>query len=305
MPSKPCEKFPGSNSIVVVDGRWCPENSASRHECPKCVNCMLTIVRSVGSAGGRSSASDAGGTADRLCAAARAAADGCVRDPADMPARRAIGSRTSAWLGPRSLPLDATYHWPGLAGWPSPRRRRGSGSRNSVRTPPVADDPRAYAVAARAVVGQPDGQWQLQAQIVHWRGETWRGGQLGRRGVRHRRRRACAPVRSTAPLTRPSITTDEPNRMAAVISGAGQVAAPVSAGRPAQQHHQSNWRCGTIRQRPPAVGGRRCPTRRSSTRWRRRCARAYLGSCPVELHRRISGNQHEQEEPPWHGWLCT
>src|SRR6202042_774563 len=42
MPSKPCEKFPGSNSTVV----W--PKSASTQEWPKCVSCMSTIVPSWG-----------------------------------------------------------------------------------------------------------------------------------------------------------------------------------------------------------------------------------------------------------------
>ena len=55
MPSNPWEKFPGSNRMVVVEWFMVPGKPASRHECPKCVNSMLTIVRSVGSdPGGRS-----------------------------------------------------------------------------------------------------------------------------------------------------------------------------------------------------------------------------------------------------------
>ena len=45
-------------------------------------------------------------------------------------------------------------------------------------SPPVAQDPRSYVVAEKAAVTNPDGQWQLQAQVLHWRGETWRGDQL-------------------------------------------------------------------------------------------------------------------------------
>ena len=33
-------------------------------------------------------------------------------------------------------------------------------------------------VAERATVSNPPGQWQLQAQVLHWRGDTWLGGQL-------------------------------------------------------------------------------------------------------------------------------
>lgn len=52
MPSKPCEKLPGSNNTAVSE----PESAelfaklAIRHECPKCVNCMpiLWPVQGVG-----------------------------------------------------------------------------------------------------------------------------------------------------------------------------------------------------------------------------------------------------------------
>src|ERR1700761_7979038 len=55
MPSKPCEKFPGSNSTVV----W--PKSARTQEWPKCVSCMSTIVRSWGPR----HAPSPGGDADR------------------------------------------------------------------------------------------------------------------------------------------------------------------------------------------------------------------------------------------------
>ncbi len=44
MPSKPCENVPGSNKTVVSE----PESLvklASRHEWPKCVNCMPILWR--------------------------------------------------------------------------------------------------------------------------------------------------------------------------------------------------------------------------------------------------------------------
>ena len=124
----------------------------------------------------------------------------------------------SAWPDPWSLPLDATYHWPVLGDLAVPVVAPRFWFEELCASPPVADDPRAYAVAARAVAGQPDGQWQVQAQIVHWRGETWRGGQLASAAFDA----AVAALRAcqvTAPQFSPSITTAEPNRMAAVISG--------------------------------------------------------------------------------------
>ena len=82
----------------------------------------------------------------------------------------------SAWIAPTSIPLYPVYRWPGLAGLavtaPSPR----FGFEAMCGSPPVADDPRAYAVAARAVVPHPAGQWHLLVQVMHWRGDTATGG---------------------------------------------------------------------------------------------------------------------------------
>lgn len=124
----------------------------------------------------------------------------------------------TAWPLPATLPLDSTYHWPVLSGVAqqvgSPRFL----FEELCATAPRFDDPRSYAVAARAVVGRPDGQWQLRAQVVHWRGETWRGGQLATSSfdAAVAALRAC---QATAPQFSPSITNAEPNRLAAVISG--------------------------------------------------------------------------------------
>jgi hypothetical protein len=124
----------------------------------------------------------------------------------------------SAWIAPWDIPLNSTYGWPGLAGVAvtavAPRFR----FEELCAAPPVPQDPRGYAVAERASVGNPGSQWQLQVQVVHWRGETWRGGELAQEvfGDAVSALRAC---QLTAPATSPSITTDEPTRLAAVISG--------------------------------------------------------------------------------------
>ena len=84
----------------------------------------------------------------------------------------------SAWIVPSAIPLDDHYGWPEPAGLsvrvPSPRFR----FEELCATTPAAADPRGYAVTEQAVVVNPPGQWQLQVQVLHWRGETWRGGQL-------------------------------------------------------------------------------------------------------------------------------
>src|SRR6201999_3776299 len=67
----------------------------------------------------------------------------------------------SAWIDPTAIPLYTVYRWPGLAGLsvtaPSPR----FGFEAMCGSPLLANDPRAYAVAARSVVLHQEGQWNL------------------------------------------------------------------------------------------------------------------------------------------------
>src|ERR1700716_3953677 len=78
----------------------------------------------------------------------------------------------SAWIDPTAIPLYPVYRWPGLAGLsvaaPSPR----CGFEAMCGSPLLANDPRAYAVAARSVVLHQEGQWNLLVQVVHWRGDA-------------------------------------------------------------------------------------------------------------------------------------
>jgi hypothetical protein len=73
-------------------------------------------------------------------------------------------------------------------------------------------------VAEKAAVVNPDGQWQLQAQVLHWRGETWRGGQLAE-DVFSTAVAALRSCQQNNPSASPSLTTVETDRMAAVVSG--------------------------------------------------------------------------------------
>ncbi|MCW2685153.1 MAG: ATPase [Mycobacterium sp.] len=126
----------------------------------------------------------------------------------------------SAWIDPTAVPLHSVYHWPGLAGMAvtavAPRFR----FEELCATPKLPGDARDYVVASKAAVPAGDGRWQLQVQVMHWRGETWRGGQAAQTTLQI----AVAALRAcqlTALQASPSITTDEPGRMAAVISGSG------------------------------------------------------------------------------------
>nr|WP_029110383.1 hypothetical protein [Mycobacterium sp. URHD0025] len=119
----------------------------------------------------------------------------------------------SAWIATANLPLDGEYHWPGLAGLAvtatSPRFR----FEEECGSQPVPGDPRGYAVAARSEAGQPAGDWQLRVQVIHWRGETWQGGQTALAVVQ-----AAAGALRSCPGAGTSITTDRPGRLAAAIN---------------------------------------------------------------------------------------
>jgi hypothetical protein len=127
----------------------------------------------------------------------------------------------SAWIAPTSVPLYSVYRWPGLAGLAVTAPSTRFGFEALCASPPVAADPRAYAVAARSVVLHAEGQWNLLVQVIHWRGDTATGGQtaLAALETARSRLRAC---QSTAAAASPSITTDDPQRLAAVISDAGR-----------------------------------------------------------------------------------
>ncbi|MBV8863698.1 MAG: ATPase [Mycobacterium sp.] len=127
----------------------------------------------------------------------------------------------TAWISASEIPLNSTYGWPSLAavavpmtGTTTPRFR----FEEVCATPTFPQDTRNSAVASRATVVNPPGQWQLQAQVLHWRGDTARGGQNASSvfGVAAAALRGC---QLGAAAESPSVTVDEPNRLAAVISG--------------------------------------------------------------------------------------
>jgi len=124
----------------------------------------------------------------------------------------------SAWIAPAAIPLDSRYGWPPLAPLSVPAPAPRFAFEELCASPLIPADPRGYVVAERAVVSNVAGQWQLQAQVLHWRGETWRGAQL----VQDSFAAALSALRScqrTNPVASPSLTLEEPDRFAAVISG--------------------------------------------------------------------------------------
>ncbi|MFZ0835189.1 MAG: ATPase [Mycobacterium sp.] len=132
----------------------------------------------------------------------------------------------TAWVDPTAIPLAAKYHWPDLAGISVPQMRPRFYFEKVCASPWLPNDPRAYAVAAQASVANPPGQWQLLVQVLHWRGESWYGGQLADEVVRAASA-ALWSCQMTAPQASPSLTTDEPGRLAAVLSVAGEAPAVV------------------------------------------------------------------------------
>ncbi|MCV7260948.1 ATPase [Mycobacterium shimoidei] len=126
----------------------------------------------------------------------------------------------TAWIQPRDIPLNSAYRWPSLARIAEPLTQMTPRFRfeELCATPVFPQDTRDFAVTARASVVNPQGQWQLQAQILHWRGDTARGGQ----NVMSVFTIAGAALRGCqlgSPDQSPSVTVDGPNRLAVVISG--------------------------------------------------------------------------------------
>jgi len=128
---------------------------------------------------------------------------------------------SSAWIAAPSIPLYDVYRWPDPAAVAMPTSAPRWQFEEQCAVPAGREDPRDYAVAGRAVVTQPAGEWQLQIQVLHWRGETWRTGETAMtvlRGATDAIRRC----QHTAPGSSPTITTDLGTGVAAVLSVAGE-----------------------------------------------------------------------------------
>jgi hypothetical protein len=124
----------------------------------------------------------------------------------------------TAWIAPAAIPLNSTYSWPKLAGLAVTSRPPRFGFEELCGTTMNPADPRHYAVAERSEVSHPVGEWQLRAQVVHWRGETWRGGQLAQ-DVMAAATAALRACQASNPSASASLIVDEPDRVAAAISG--------------------------------------------------------------------------------------
>lgn len=124
----------------------------------------------------------------------------------------------SAWISPAAIPLNSRYRWPDLSSTAVTTRSPRFRFEEVCGSASAAGDPRSYAVAERTTVTQPGGQWQLQAQILHWRGETWRGGELAVDSIGSAIT-ALRNCQSTNPAESASLTLSEPDRLAVAVSG--------------------------------------------------------------------------------------
>ena len=80
----------------------------------------------------------------------------------------------TAWIPPWDIPLNSKYTWPPLQAVAVTDHPTAVQIRGPVRHGAVSAGPLSYAVAERATVANPEAQWQLQAQIFHWRGDVAR-----------------------------------------------------------------------------------------------------------------------------------
>lgn len=124
----------------------------------------------------------------------------------------------TAWIAPAAIPMYSAYSWPDLAGLAVTSRPPRFRFEELCAIPAIAEDPRSYAIAERSEVTSPDGRWQLRAQVVHWPGETWRGGEYvdAAFNAAVSALRAC---QATNPSASASLTIDQPDRIAAAVSG--------------------------------------------------------------------------------------
>ncbi|WP_414687875.1 ATPase [Mycobacterium sp.] len=184
----------------------------------------------------------------------------------------------AAWIDPSAIPLHTTYSWPTLSALAVTATKPRFQFEELCAKPPPHADPREYAVAAKALVINPPGQWQLQVQVIHWRGDVWLGGQNADATIAA----AAWGLRTcqlSAPAVSPSVTIDQPGRLAAVISGSA--ATPVVA----HQYLASHPASGTVVElamwasSPPLVGWPTVNDQQVLDALITPLCTAYIGSC--------------------------
>jgi hypothetical protein len=123
----------------------------------------------------------------------------------------------SAWIDPTAIPMNSTHRWPHPAVVAAPVSAPRFKFEELCATPPPREDPREWAVAARAVGAGQAGPWRFQAQILHWRGETWRGGEWAVQvfDTAVDALRSCPSAAGYAP----TVSTVGGERLAAVLAG--------------------------------------------------------------------------------------
>jgi serine/threonine protein kinase len=105
----------------------------------------------------------------------------------------------SAWIAPPAIPLSDRYPRPPLGPLSEPVSNPRFRIDELCAAGPVADDERNGAIASRLILPEPPDQWQLQVQILHWRGDPWIAGQ-----------RASAAMDSATTLLRNTCSSTAP-----------------------------------------------------------------------------------------------
>ncbi|OBF41680.1 hypothetical protein A5724_04935 [Mycobacterium sp. ACS1612] len=83
----------------------------------------------------------------------------------------------AAWIDPAAIPLYNDYRWAPLAALSEPVTNPRFKIDELCAAPPASSDERDGSLAARIILPNPPGQWQLQVQVLHWRGDPWIAGQ--------------------------------------------------------------------------------------------------------------------------------
>ncbi len=108
----------------------------------------------------------------------------------------------SAWIASAAIPLYDDYSWAPLAPLSEPISHPRFEADELCAAGPAADDERGSALAARIILPNPPGQWQLQVQILHWRGDPWIAGQRASAVMDS----ATALLRSKCSITAPEVS---------------------------------------------------------------------------------------------------
>jgi hypothetical protein len=194
----------------------------------------------------------------------------------------------SAWIAPAAIPLYGDYSWAPLAPLSEPVSNPRFEADELCAAGPAHDDERDSTLAVRIMLPNPPGRWQLQVQILQWRGDPWIAGQRASAvmdSATSMLRNKCsftAPGVSVSRIAEQNLPGGHPGQsLTAVITEAGATPRVTHEYLVSDLHNSTVVEVVMWSTSPPALTGQRSMMTSYLQTWWLRCARPTSTPAPL------------------------